>query len=285
MQFTAVQEKLYKELASCFAAINSSAIVMHTDLFRIRFAERGIPIQQQLADLFTLINKAAAGRTLLFPTFNYDFCRNGVYDVSNDSCQVGTFNEYVRQFYPEQRTLTPVFNYCIVNNRSFSGEAVTNPFSNESTFAEMVANKAAVSFLGATFAANTFIHFVEETVNIGYRYLKTFAGIIRQAQNERAVTLQYRVRPLVEGAVDYDWTRLAEELFQNDILFCHKIANGEILWFYAEQLLDFWQTRLKTDELYLLTPASRAKTLELYNQYGNPLTIDVLEAKTPARKG
>ena len=277
MQNTATQEKIFNELNTAFAEINSSAIVMHTDLFRIKFAERGVPIQQQLADLFRIISDAAAGKTLLFPTFNYNFCRNHVYDVQKDQCQVGTFNEYVRQFCQGQRTLTPVFNYYICNNRGFSFEPAENPFAANSTFAEMVSNKAAISFLGATFAANTFIHYVEETVNIGYRYLKTFTGVIRSPENDREIALRYRVRPLHEGAVEYDWNRLATELTASGILHKSPVANGEFLWFYADQLLDFWQKKLNNDELYLLTQASRAKTLELYGQYGNPLTFETVE--------
>lgn len=265
------------ELKSAFSEIDQPAIVMHTDLFRIRFAERGVPIQQQLENLLSMIKNAAAGRPLLFPTFNYDFCRNGVYDVNNDPCQVGTFNEFIRQQNSGERTHTPVFNFYIINNNGFSCEPALNPFAANSTFAEMVKKRAEITFLGATFAANTFIHHVEEVMNIGYRYIKKFTGIIRCQTEEKNIKFEFRVRPTHEGAVDYDWLRLEKDLEENAMLRKYPVAGGYLLSFSAPRLLEYWQEKLRTDELYLLTPSSRQKILELYNEYGKPLCFEKVE--------
>ncbi len=272
------RQQIVQEVQKAFAHLDREAVVFHTDLLGIRFVQRGVPLQEQLAELLQILTESSGGRILLFPTFNYDFCRTRVYNPLVDPCQVGTLNEYARQCYPNQRTLTPIFNFCVYNNRrTFSLEPVANPFSAASTFGELVEHGAAVVFLGASFSANTFIHYVEEVVDIGYRYLKPFPGIIRLADSEQQIVVQYRVRPLIEGAVDYDWDRLALDLRNNGLLHQLPLGRGKLLWFRTDHLVEGWCRRLRDDELYFLTAASRQKTRELYAQYGNPLRSEALE--------
>lgn len=277
MNLTKSPDQLNEEIQKVFAMLDSNAVVMHTDLFRMRFVQRGIPLQQQLQNLFRLIAMASTGKTLLFPTFNYDFCRTHVYDPSSDPCQVGTFNEYVRQLFPEQRTLTPVFNFCIYNNRSFSLQPAENPFSEASTFGELIKNDAAILFFGASFSANTFIHYVEERFGIGYRYIKLFPGVIHHDKTEQSILLRYRVRPLIETAVDYDWNKLLVHLINSGILHQTSTQTGGFLWFNARQLLKNWLEHLENDELYFLTDSSKQKIQELYSKYGKPLYIENME--------
>lgn len=283
-------QQIRQEVREAFAHIDSNAIVLHTDLVRVRFIQRGSPLQQQLADLFQMVAENSAGRTLLFPTFNYDFCETRVYDPLADPCQVGTLNEYVRQLYPGQRTLTPIFNFCIHDNHAFSLEPAENPFSKASTFAELVARGAAVAFFGASFGANTFVHYVEEVIDVGYRYPKPFPGVIRRSGADQPIVLRCRVRPLIEGAVDYDWGRLASDLLNSGLLHQLPLGSGKLLWYRADRLLDDWCTRAGEDELYFLTAAARKKTQELYARYGKPLRYEAIElsrsaASRAARKG
>jgi aminoglycoside 3-N-acetyltransferase len=278
VRIIASQQQIFLEMQKAFASIDSDAVVLHTDLLRIRFSRPSCSLQRQLADLFQMIAECSAGRTLLFPTFNYDFCRTRVYDPLVDPCQVGILNEYVRQLHPDQRTLTPIYNFSLCNNRTFSLEPVENPFSEVSTFAEIVRQGSVVVFFGASFGANTFIHYPEEVVAVGYRYLKPFPGVIRRDHSDQHIVLDYRVRPLIKGAVDYDWDRLALDLFENGLLHQFPLGSGRLLWFRADRLLEYWCMRMAEDELYFLTATSRRKTKELYEQYGKPLRYESIEA-------
>jgi len=269
---------IQKEVQDAFGRIDGDAVILHTDALRVGFVQRGQPLQRQMADLLQMLAEYSSGRALVFPTFNYDFCRTRVYDPMADPCQVGALNEYVRQQYAHQRTLTPVFNFCIPDRRTFPLEAVENPFSRSSTFGEMVARRAAVAFLGASFDANTFVHYVEEVMDVGYRYLKPFPGVIRRDGADHRFVLQYRVRPLIEGAVEYDWGRLARSLLDNGLLHESPLGNGGLLWFRTDRLLADWCSRVEEDELYLLTAASRKKTRELYARYGKPLRCETVES-------
>ena len=235
------------------------------------------PREQLLSDYWSVIREIAGERCLLFPTFNYGFCRDGIYDVVNAPAEVGVLNEYIRKLNPAQRTRTPVFNFCILNNKGFSFSAVDNPFSVESTFGELVASNAGIVFFGARLDGNTFIHHVEEVMNIGYRYIKPFPGEIIEPDGSRTqITLKYRVRPL-DGNLRYDWTRLEADLVAEGLLHKYPLGYGHLLHFRADLLLEYWQAKMREEESYLLTPDTRQYLKELFENYGYPLTYASVE--------
>ena len=277
-------QRIRGEVKEAFARIDSDAIALHTDLPSVGFVRIGVPRQQQLADVFRMLVEGSAGRTLLFPTFNYDFCRTGVYDPMSDPCQVGVLNEYVLRLHPHERTLTPVFNFCIHNNHAYSLEPSENPLSATSTFGELVARRASVAFFGAL-VGNTFLHYIENVMEVGYRYVKPFPGVIRRNGADQRIVLRYRVRPLVQGTGDYDIQRVACDLFEAKILQQVPLGNGKLFWFRADRMVEYSCMRVKEDELYLLAATSKKKVHELYAQYGRPLRYEVVEPLSPIALG
>jgi aminoglycoside 3-N-acetyltransferase len=267
------REKIISQLIEAFSEIDSEAVVIHTDLMKVGIIDRVKPREQLLADHWSVIQEVASDRCLLFPTFNYSFCSDGIYDVKTAPAEVGVLNEYVRQLHPNLRTRTPVFNFCILNNIGFSQSAVENPFSHESTFAEIVKFRAQILFYGSGLHGNTFIHHVEELMNIGYRYIKLFPGEIVEPDGSRQqLTLKYRVRPL-EGGVTYDWDLLEAELESQGILKKYPLGNGHLMHYRVNSLLEYWRDKLHEDELYLLTPESQNDVRSLFDKYGYPLSF------------
>ena len=190
----------------------------------------------------------------------------------------------MRQRFPGGRTLTPVFNFCVYRNRAFSLEPAESPFGKTSTFAELVKHGAAVVFFGASFSANTFVHYVEEVADVGYRYLKPFPGVIRQEDGDREIQFCYRVRPMLEGAVEYDWDRLAHDAFDGGFLHQMPLGKGQLLWFRADQLAGgLAYANGGRPDAPPDTPESRRKTRELYVRYGKPLSYETVEG-TEERK-
>jgi len=239
--------------------------------------DRVKPREQMLSDYWSVIKEIAGERCMLFPTFNYGFCRDGIYDVEAAPAEVGVLNEHIRQLHPLQRTRTPVFNFCILNNKGFSLSAVDNPFSVASTFGELVEKRAEIVLFGARIHGNTFIHHVEEVMNIGYRYIKPFRGEIVEPDGSRQqITLQYRVRPL-DGGLHYDWDRLQAALEVEELLYTYPLGHGHLMHFRADLLLAYWRTKIREDELYLLTPSSREHMKGLLQEHGYPLTYSSLE--------
>ena len=64
-------EQIQQEVQAAFDRIDSDSLVLHTDLLRMRYVQRGSSLEQQMVDLFQMLATSSADRTLLFPTFNY----------------------------------------------------------------------------------------------------------------------------------------------------------------------------------------------------------------------
>ena len=255
----------------------SGLVVFHTDITTLGIPAGAKNRQDALQQYAGALESACASRALVFPTFNYDFCRGGVYDVSADRCQVGALNEYYRLQRSQIRTTTPVFNFCCSHRDALPRDGSANPFDDGSTFAELRRRAASVVFLGAPFSANTFIHHVEELANAGYRYLKPFPGVVIDGERRLEMTLRYRVRPLREDVVDYDWPRLIADLREEKILRTRILGRAELLAYDAQLLAAYWLERLTETELYLLTPQSRDAVRRLGEEVGYPFAYETLE--------
>ncbi len=224
-----------------------------------------------------IFREAAPGRTILIPTFNYDFTGTRLYDPAGTPGQVGSLSVHCAQAHAARRPLTPIFNFCVFGDGPFPRAPVAHPFSAASAFGTLFERDGVILFLGVGMIANTFVHFVETAADIGYRYLKPFPGHVVEGGRHLAVDFAFPVRPRTPGAVAYGDLgeadlRAAGLLTDFDIGLTHGMAVG------ARAYHDLMRRRLAMDELCLLTPAARAITTELYQRYGRPLTFAKLEA-------
>lgn len=269
--------RLNSELTAAATQFDPGPILIHTDILKIGIIDRIKSREEICLDYVRVLRDVFVDRELLIPTFNYDFCRDGVYDVDKSKGQIGAFSTYMTEHYPHLRTLTPVFNFCLFGADSFSRRQIINPFGADSVFAQLHARKGTVAFLGAGFEANTFLHFVEESAQIEYRYIKVFEGEIIESGKRTPWKIDYRVRPQVEGAAEYDWRRILKDLEKARILKKASVGHGSLLWYNTGELFDFWISKIRNDPLYLLSETSRQVTRELYEQFGMPLTYEAME--------
>jgi aminoglycoside N3'-acetyltransferase len=278
------RQQLSDDLRGLFDSVDADAVAFHTDLRRIGVVDRVKPREEALDEYLELIREASGGRTLLFATFNYDFCRTGVYDVAADPCQVGVLNEHARQRNPEGRTRTPVFSFCILENRGFSLDPAPEPLSTRSTFGELVERGAEVALLGTDMSADTLFHHVEERAEVGYRYPKRFPGVIRDGDAEREAAVTYRVRPRIDGTlgdeVAYDFPRMLDDAVRDGVARRMPVGNGWCYVHRADTLVDYWLACLARDELYFLSAESRRSVQSLYARYGRPLRLETMEASS-----
>ena len=286
MNLTRTPESISKELDRVAQALTPKALTLHTNVGMLGVLEGPFTKEWQLSEYHRLIWQAFEGTSLLYPTFNYDFLKNGVYDVKNDICKVGSLNEHVRKTHLERRTHTPVFNFCILGNHPHPIQTISeNPFSRESVFSNIAEGNSWIGFMGAGFDTNTFVHYVEEEMNIGYRYIKTFKGRVIAENTQRAVTFRYRVRPLQQGAVDYDWVRLERDLLNNGLMKVFSVGLGELKVVEGKELYDYWLANLKRDEWFLLTEESKMILRELSKRHRYPFTFEEMEAATIKKEG
>ncbi len=273
------KNELIDGLKRFFDNIKETPVLIHSDILKIGIVDKTKSRIDICEDYLTALEQVGGNRSLLFPTFNYDFFRDGIYDRQKSPGQVGTLGEYVSTTYSNWRTRTPVFNFCIFDHDTIPLQEVSNPFGEKSTFAEMHGQNGNIAFLGAGFETNTFMHYIEEACGIGYRYIKPYPGKIVDNDADTNIVLQYRVRPLLDHAAEYDWKRLIEDLKTREILHTIPVGNGNLHYCNSTVLYDYWRERIDDEEFFLLTEQSRRVAERLYNKYGRPLTFEKVEGK------
>ncbi len=275
------RDRLLSDLRAAFDAIEAGTVIVHTDLRTIGIVDRVQPPEQALQSHMEVLLEAAGGRTLVVPTFNYDFLRTGRYDVDGDPCQVGALNEHIRRRHPGRRTRTPVFNFVVLGDGGPGPAPARYPLGDGSAFDTLVDDGAAVTLLGTDVSRDTLFHHIEERLAVPYRYPKRFEGVIVEGGDEAPFWVEYRVKPLIDGEIGvgvvYDWDRLNAELLEHGVMRTAPVGRGLLLRHDARTLVDHWSAALGDDPLHLLTAESRDRVASLFREYGRPLTRVAVE--------
>jgi aminoglycoside 3-N-acetyltransferase len=257
---------------------STSSFILHSDILKVGIIDKFKKGDASCEDYFNVLSSEFSNNTILIPTFNYDFPLSRVMNVRSTPCQVGALGNYVIKITPNMRTLTPIFSFGIKpGNDQFSMEASGNPFGEASTFAEITNKDGYLFFFGMRFSeCNTYTHYIEERLNIGYRYIKRFQGSIVDNEYSELINFDFRVRP-ISGIVSYDWERLERDAFDQNILHEFRLGNGIGHIVKVLELLAFWTRKIKEDEFYLLTAESRSLVLAESIRVGYPFLIENLE--------
>jgi aminoglycoside 3-N-acetyltransferase len=117
--------------------------------------------------------------TLLFPTFNWDFCKGITFDYHKTPGKTGSLGQYALKRNDFKRTQHPIYSFavagkykdylCSLNNESSWGE--------NSPFEWMEKNNAYNVIIGMSYKGSfTFVHYYEQKYKIPCRFKKNFKG-------------------------------------------------------------------------------------------------------------
>lgn len=175
--------------------------------------------------------------TLIIPTFTYSFCNNEIYDIDKSKSTVGALTEYFRKLDSVFRTINPIFSFAIWGKSKEDFLNISkDSFDEDSVFGIFHKKLGKIVFLGAPFQSCTYIHYVEQTFGIPYRYIKTFTGIIKSKNNEYKDSYTFNVRYLDKKAIT-DLSKIENYLLQSNFMKKVKVGNGEILCVEADILI------------------------------------------------
>lgn len=281
------REKIKSQIIEALDRHNCADVCLHTDVSTIGIPEPMARGRAGIAQAWlSIFEEVAVGRLLRFPTFNYDYCRARVYNVLEDPCQVGALNEFVRLAHPETRTHTPVFNFCSLGEHQRQGiKGVVNPFGPGSTFDELVHASGWSACLGVNLSVYTLVHYVEELMNIGYRYYKAFPGVLQTPNGSSQINFTFRVHPPNDYSVAYDTQRLDDDLCARGLLFRHEVGLGYLVLRDAKKACDYWCERMAEDPFFLLTEEAKDKIAALSRVCGYPFTFESVEGSASPSEG
>lgn len=151
----------------------------------------------------SFIEKIGEQGTLLFPTYNWGFCRGLDFDYSSTPSQTGILSQKALENSLFKRTQHPIYSFavwgkdqdylCNLNNKSAFGE--------HSPFEYLHFNKAKMLMIDVEYQNSfTFVHYVEERKKVKYRYMKEFIGDYTDClNNKEQKTYSMYVRDIEKG--------------------------------------------------------------------------------------
>lgn len=149
----------------------------------------------------SIIDKIGEKGTLIFPTYNWDFCKGICFDYNKTKCMTGALGTLALKRKDFIRTRHPIYSFAVWGKGK---EALyemdnTSSFGADSPFAYLKEHEFKNLFIDVTLQHSmTFVHYVEEQVgDLPYRYQKNFTGeYIDREGNSSIKTVSMLVRNL-----------------------------------------------------------------------------------------
>jgi|TARA_B100001741_G_scaffold259284_1_gene222747 aminoglycoside N3'-acetyltransferase len=253
-------------------------VIVHSDIFQtMHLLEQKVNIKTNpnliLKEHFEKLENAFGKDNLCFPSFNYDFTKDGIYSVIKSESQVGALSNYILNEKILTRTHVPVFSFLYGKN--FCGDYENSPFQENSIFSETYDNDGIILFYGAGINSCTYLHFVESQYGPPqYRYDKKFQGTIEINENEIKETyVNFHVRPYGLG-LDYNWIFLYEILEKaNAIKFLHT----NVFYVKARDLSELWSSQILKDSISILSNECKIIVKEKLNKLNRRFNIKDFE--------
>ena len=243
----------------------SKPVFIHSDITRslplYKEGDREINVSDSchMASEF-LLNKY--GDNLSFPAFNYDFGGSLVFDVDNDSSQVGSLSEHIRLSEDYCRSPIPFFSVLSKNKDLCKYSPECHPFGKGSFFEWLHINNGKIIGFG-TRTMFTFLHYIEELIPGGpmYRYKKEFNGLLKTGEGNKEVVCKIHVRPK-NGITAYDFIAIEQDLRLEGILVDDD-KYGISCSMECSEVLPYMLSKYENDPLYGLTKESKSILMKL----------------------
>ena len=131
------------------------------------------------AFLDLLVEKVGSDGTILFPTYNWDFCGGKTFDYKNTLSKTGTISQAALQHSGFRRTQHPIYSWAVSGkDKDFLCSLEnTDSFGQDSPFNYLYEKHGKNIILDVSMQNSfTFVHYVEECVGVSYRYIKNFTA-------------------------------------------------------------------------------------------------------------
>ncbi|MCV3336731.1 AAC(3) family N-acetyltransferase [Campylobacter sp. RKI_CA19_01121] len=232
---------------------HGDTICIHSSLLHL-----GTPLLPKDMFLKTIIESFydAVGKkgTMIMPTFTYSFCKNQVYNKLQSKSTMGALSEFFRTQENVTRTNDPIFSFAIKGERKqYFLKNTTSCFGENSVYDMLAKENGKIILFGTEESGYTFSHFIEEKIQVPYRYYKTFSGKIIDENNQSYNRdIKYYVRDTSKNK--------SKLLLYNQIALLQltnnfkkiTFANSHIISINAKQWLDDFSSLIQKDYYILV---------------------------------
>ena len=200
-----------------------------------------------------LKNYLGSNGTIIVPTFTYSLGKKCIYNKHISKSKVGQFSEDFRKNFSKVRSNDPLFSVSALggNLNKINNLSYKNSFGKNSIFDYLYFNNVKILCLGCELDVVTFLHYIEQDINVPYRefkyfdtYSKNYSGKIKYERINffcriKKRKYKYNLKPLIKEMKKKNkisvtkFGRLRSYIFNSKDLFniCKKmlLKNNEYL--------------------------------------------------------
>ena len=139
--------------------------------------------------------KLGKNSTIIIPVYNYDFTKTKYIDFEKTNSDLGMFANYVLKKHRSKRTPNPIFSHLIFGKlkKEFFNVDHNCAFGKHTVFDLMHKYNFKILNFCCSPDTITFIHHVEQILNVHYRYLKKFTGNAKYKKTKKYIIYNYCV--------------------------------------------------------------------------------------------
>jgi aminoglycoside 3-N-acetyltransferase len=165
----------------------------------------GVTGSEKLNNFVGVLKTFFCEGTILVPSFTYSATKGEVFDPEATKSEVGLFSEFFRTSDGVSRTKHPIFSFAVwgKDKERFLCLDDTTCFGMGSLFDEFYSVNGTLCCIGCSLDRVTFVHYVEQTIPVHYRYLKCFEATVKQGKAYKTFQTSYFVRNLeIDSSAD-----------------------------------------------------------------------------------
>jgi len=218
-----------------------------------------------------IIRKIGLKGTILFPCFNWDFCKGKKFEYYKASPRIGSLPKIAFKRKDFKRTKHPIYSFMVwgkdsdflinLNNKSACGS--------NSPFSYLYKSKAKQLFIGMDYKKGfTFIHHIEEKLGTKYRYLKTFtAPYVDDQGNEKTKSFIMNVINLKKSNYCRIDPRMDNELIRNGAYSKYLIDNIPFTLIDLKIAGNIIEKEIKSNKSFLVYKKGVPKIVDIIKGY------------------
>ena len=195
--------------------------------------------------------------TVIVPTFTYSATKGEVFKPEEAPSQVGLFSEKFRQIKGVVRSHHPIFSVGCIGEKAkyFANSRLTDCFGDQTLFDKLYNKDVKLIALGCGLERLTFVHYIEQALNVPYRFFKEFNGSIKLGSTLENLVVRYFVRNL-DINTELDFSNLEKEAISNKKMTKTSIGRFPVRLITAQDFFKIAKNLLK-DDLYALIKDSK----------------------------
>jgi aminopeptidase-like protein/aminoglycoside N3'-acetyltransferase len=246
-----------EQLVAAFRKIGlrkGDSVLVHSNIGFLGVPKGGLSKEKMFDTVFgAFMDVIGDEGTLVVPTFTFSFAKSQAYDPEATPSTSGMFTEILRKLPQALRSLDPMFSVAAVGRRAreFIADVPIECFGPRSFFDRFMKANGVICNIGIS-VGSTFIHYVEQSLNVPYRFKKLFTGQLIKDANATKATAIFFCQDLTNPDTVADWTLFEKEARRQRAVRTVVVGRGEVSMIRAEEVFRICKDGLEKNPWFLV---------------------------------